>query len=144
MNFILWKMTQQALEPLLAGKKSSQLVFTRPDGKPLILDSKERGVETGGRSEILGYRFQRLVERTFAPTEEAYTFRFRELRRTGANMCEQRMPDVARLYLAHRDREMKSFYVAPAQKRLDLMLTYMEKDLGFSETLMRLPKRKSE
>lgn len=144
MNFILWRATQDAVAPLLKGKQSSERVFARPDGKPLILDSTEDGKKTGGRSELLGYRFRRLVERSFTPNEDAYTYRFRELRRTGANMCEQRMPDVARLYLAHRDREMKGFYVAPAQKRLDLMMTYMEKDLGFTETLMRLPKRKSE
>jgi hypothetical protein len=144
MNFILWRVTQAAVAPLLFGKQPSQRVFERPDGKPLILDSTENGKNTGGRSELLGYRFRRLVERSFTPNDDTYTYRFRELRRTGANMCEQRMPDVARLYLAHRDREMKGFYVAPAQKRLDLMMTYMEKDLGFAETLMRLPKRKTE
>lgn len=139
-NHLLWRKSVEGLKILCKGKKKNALVFTRKDGRPLVIHSVNRkGVKTGGRSDVLGASFKRLVKRVFGDTDER---RFRELRRTGAEMCSKRMGrDIAELYLAHADGKVSSAYITSNQKEFDKMLTYLEVDMGFETTLQKLPKR---
>ena len=127
-NHLLWRKSVAGLKELCKGKKMTERVFTRNDGQPLVRLSKEpkTGKKTGGRTDVLGAAFKRLVKRVLGEDDPR---RFRELRRTGAEMCKQRNPGTEQLYLAHTDRQMSAFYTTPIQKEFDLMLTYLEIDL---------------
>ena len=138
-NHILWRESVKLLKSRIEGKRFGEKVLLRRDGRELIVQTEKNGKKTGGRSDALGASFTRLVKRVFGEDDPR---RFRELRRTSAEMCKNRMPGTERLFLSHADGRMSSFYTTPAQKQFDLMLTYLEMDLGFSETLMRLPARK--
>ena len=142
-NHLLWRKSVEGLKELCKGKKKTDLVFTRNDGRPLVVLSKDDyGNLTGGRSDVLGASFTRLVKRVFGDDDPR---RFRELRRTGAEMCKQRMgQEIAELYLAHADGKMSSFYTTAPQKEFDLMLTYLEMDLGFTDKLQRLPTKQGK
>ena len=141
-NHLLWRESVRLLKPHMTGKKMNDLILLRKDGRPLITQStNNRGVLTGGRSDVLGACFTRLVKRVLGKDEDK---RFRDLRRTGANMCGQRFPGMDETYLAHAERKASSYYSLPAQRQFDTMLTYLEKDLGFSKDLMKLPKGKTK
>jgi len=103
----------------------------------------KNGMKTGSRSDALGASFKRLVERVLGEDDPR---RFRELRRTGANFCKQREPGTETLYLSHADGRMSSLYTKPAQKRFDVILTYLEADMGFAHGygLYKLPAQKSK
>ena len=72
--------------------------------------------------------------------------RFRELRRTGANFCKKRKSGTEKLYLSHADGRMSSLYTKPAQKRFDVILTYLEQDMGFAKGigLYKMPATRSK
>ncbi len=138
-NHLLWRKSVAGLKEWSKGKKMTDKVFSRRDGRDLIVyTTKPGGKKTGGRSDVLGASFRRLVQRVLGKDDPR---RFRELRRTGANMCKQRKPGTEDLYLSHAEGKMSSAYVTANLKEFDLMLTYLEKDLGFESNLMRLPKK---
>ncbi len=141
-NHLLWRKSVAGLKEWCEGKKMTDKVFTRRDGRDLItFSTKPGGKKTGGRSDVLGASFRRLVQRVLGKDDPR---RFRELRRTGANMCKQRKPGTEDLYLSHAEGKMSSFYTVPIQKDFDLMLTYLEMDLGFTDKLQRLPTKQSK
>jgi site-specific recombinase XerD len=140
-NVILWRETVKRLKDHCRGKKKTDLVLLRRDGRPLVTQSVVKGQKTGGRSDVLGAAFRRLVQRVFGKDDKR---RFHHLRSTVADLCKQRLPGTQDLYLSHRAKEMSSFYTRPAQKQFDTMMTYLEKDLGFSKDLMKLPKGRSK
>ncbi len=144
-NHILWRKSVAGLKERCKSKRMDELVFHRRDGRTLIVHTTEKGGrrngrKTGGRSDVLGASFRRLVQRVLGEDDPR---RFRELRRTGAEMCKQRMRGTEDLYLSHAEGKMSSFYTTSPQKDFDKMLTYLEKDLGFETTLMKLPKGSS-
>lgn len=126
-NYLMWRKTRSSLARLCKGKDPDDAVLTRRDGTPLV-----RHLPSGGRSDVLGRVFTRLVQDSLG---DSAPFRFRELRRTGANMCRQRMPGIETLYLAHRDRRMAASYTTPPQAVFDDMMRYLEKDIGLEDTL---------
>ena len=137
-NHLMWRKTRELLIPFCKGKKANERVFSRPDGRPLVpMSVGKDGKLTGGRSDFLGTKFRRLVQDVLGKDDKR---RFRELRKTGANRCKQRMLGTEPMYLAHKDPSMASIYTDPAQKNFDLMMTYMEKDFGFCDSLMKLKK----
>ena len=140
-NHLLWKKCVDGLKERCEGKKMNERVFSRRDGRRLVTHSKKKGRKTGGRSDVLGASFKRLVKRLFGDEDPRA---FRELRRTGAEMCKQRMQGTEDLYLAHAEGKMSSAYVTVNQRQFDLMLTYLEKDLGFTDKLQKLPKGKTK
>lgn len=141
-NHLLWKKSIEGLSEWCGGKKMQEHVFHRRDGRSLVTHTtKKGGRKTGGRSDILGASFTRLVKRVLGEDDPR---RFRELRRTGAEMCKQRMQGTEDLYLAHAEGKMSSFYTTQPQKQFDLMLTYLEKDLGFIDKLQKLPMGKTK
>ena len=130
-NHLLWVKVRDALKPRLKDKKPMDRVFQRKDGRPLVAISvDDRGKPTGSRSDIIGACFTRLVKRVLGKDDPR---RFRELRRTGAEMCRKRMPGTEDLYLSHAEGKMSKQYttLAGPQKHFDTMLTYLEVDLGF-------------
>ncbi len=133
MNHLMWKQTRDLLKKHCEGKNNEDLVFTRPDGRPLVPFSVDAdGNITGGRSDYLGNKFRRLVQRTF---NEDDTRRLRELRRTGANFCKKKQMGLEKLYLGHKDSGMSALYTDPAQKKLDTALCFAEMDFGFTDVL---------
>ncbi len=143
-NHLLWVKVREALKPRLEGKKPMDKVLRRKDGRPLVVTSvDDRGRPTGARSDIIGGAFTRLVKRVLGKDDPR---RFRELRRTGAEMCRNRMPGTEDLYLSHAEGKMSKQYTTRAgpQKIFDTMLTYLEVDMGFEKTLMKLPKRSGD
>jgi len=133
MNHLMWKQTKELLQEFCHGKDSTDLVFTRADGRPLVPFTVDKnGNVTGGRSDYLGNKFRRLVFRTFGDDD---TRRLRELRRTGANYCRKRINGIEKLYLGHIDGSMSALYADPPQKMLDSVLCFMEKDFGFIDNL---------
>ena len=133
MNHLMWNETKRLLKDACKGKSKKDLVFTRPDGRPLIPYSMDKeGNITGGRSDYLGNKFKRLVFATFGTDDSR---RLRELRRTGANYCRKRINGIEKLYLGHTDGSMSALYTDPPQKMLDSVLCFMEKDFGFTEEL---------
>ena len=130
-NHLLWVKVRDALKPRLRDKKPMDRVLQRKDGKPLVVISvDDRGKPTGARSDIIGAAFTRLVKRVLGKEDPR---RFRELRRTGAEMCRNRMPGTEDLYLSHAEGKMSKQYTTRAgdQKIFDTMVTYLEVDLGF-------------
>lgn len=133
MNHLMWKETKSLLQSQCEEKKKSDLVFTRSDGNPIVPFSTDRdGNIIGGRSTWMGDRFKRLVQRVFGDDDKR---RIRELRKTGADYVKQREVGVEKLYLGHTDVSMSGRYTRPAQKALDGVLCFMEKDFGFTEEL---------
>lgn len=132
-NHLMWQKTRELLLPFCEGKADSDRVFYRPDGRELVPNSVDsKGNETGGRSDFLGNKFKRLVQDVLKVDD---TRRFRALRKTGADHIKQRQPGMESMYLAHNDSKMSAVYTEPAQKQFDRLLSYMEKDLGFTDRL---------
>jgi integrase len=133
MNHLMWKETKDILKSFCSGKSKDDLVFNRPDGRPLVPFSVDKdGNITGGRSDYLGNKFKRLIFATFGKEDSR---RLRELRRTGANYCRKRINGIKKLYLGHTDGSMSALYTDPPQRILDSVLCFMEKDFGFTEEL---------
>ena len=142
-NHWLFRESVRLLKEHCEGKKGTDKVLLRRDGRPLVIPSMKNGMKTGSRSDALGASFKRLVERVLGEDDPR---RFRELRRTGANFCKQREAGTETLYLSHADGRMSSLYTKPAQKRFDVILTYLEADMGFAHGygLYKLPAQKSK
>lgn len=127
-NHILWRESMLLLDKHLEGKTFGDTVLSRKDGRDLIIPTVKNGKRTGGRSDILGAMFKRLVERVLGKDDKR---RFRELRRTSAEFCKKRMVGTEKLFLSHADGSMSSFYTTPAQEQFDSVLSQLEVDLGF-------------
>ena len=142
-NHWLFRESIRLLKEHTEGKKGTDKVLLRRDGRPLVVKSMRDGLHTGSRSDALGASFKRLVERVLGEDDPR---RFRELRRTGANFCKQREAGTETLYLSHADGRMSSLYTKPAQKRFDVILTYLEADMGFAHGygLYKMPAQKSK
>lgn len=136
-NHLLWRESVRLFKKHLSGKSMGDKVLLRSDGRHLVVDSVVNGKKTGGRSDVLGAAFTRLVKRIFGKDDPR---RFRELRRTSADRCKNRMAGTETLFLSHSDGQMSSFYTRPAQQRFDLMMTYLEVDYGFADKVIKLPK----
>ena len=133
MEHLMWKRTKSFLEKHCNGKKQSDLVFTRSDGKPIVPFSIDKdGNIVGGRSDWMGDKFKRLVQRVLGGDDPR---RMRELRKTGADFVKQREVGIEKLYLGHTDSSMSGRYTKPAQKALDGVLCFMEMDFGFTDKL---------
>ncbi len=133
MNHLMWKQTRDLLKKHCLGKKPNELVFTRPDGRPLVpYSTNADGKRTGGRSDYLGNKFMRLVERVLGKDDPR---RLRQLRTSGANYCKKKWLGLEKLFLGHKDSGMSALYTDPAQKKLDTALCFMEKDFGFTDEL---------
>ena len=120
------------LDKHLEGKTFGDTVLSRKDGRDLIIPTVKNGKRTGGRSDILGAMFKRLVERVLGKDDKR---RFRELRRTSAEFCKKRMVGTEKLFLSHADGSMSSFYTTPAQEQFDSVLSQLEVDLGFVKSV---------
>ena len=133
MRHLMWRETKSLLETQCAKKKKTDLVFTRSGGRPIVPFTTDRnGNVVGGRSTWMGDRFKRLVQRVLGDDDKR---RIRELRKTGADYVKQREVGVEKLYLGHTDVSMSGRYTRPAQKSLDGVLCFMEKDFGFTKEL---------
>jgi integrase len=137
-NHLLWKKSVDGLKEMCKGKRMNEKVFTRRDGRPMVTHSP-KGFRN--RSDVLGASFKRLVQRVFGDDD---TRAFQSLRNTGADLCKQRMLGTEDLYLAHAEGKMSAVYTRVAQRQFDLMLTFLEKDLGFIDKLQKLPKGKTK
>jgi integrase len=132
-NHLMWNQTRELLKQCCQGKKPSELVFRRPDGRELIpYTIGSRGNITGGRADYIGNKFKRLVKRVLGEDE---TRTLRDLRKTGANFCKQRFLGSEKMYLGHTDGSMSMRYTDTNQKLLDTAICFMEKDLGFTNQL---------
>ena len=142
-NHWLFRESVRLLKEHTEGKKGDDRVLLRRDGRPLVVASTRDGLKTGSRSDALGASFKRLVERVLGKDDKR---RFRELRRTGANFCKQRKSGTETLYLSHADGRMSSLYTQPAQREFDVILTYLEADMGFAHGygLYKMPARKGK
>jgi len=142
-NHWLFRESVRLLKEHTEGKKGSDKVLLRRDGRPLVVASMRDGMKTGSRSDALGASFKRLVERVLGKDDKR---RFRELRRTGADFCKQREAGTETLYLSHADGRMSSLYTNPAQRRFDVILTYLEADMGFAHGygLYKLPAQRKK
>ena len=70
-----------------------------------------------------------------AVPENPLTFKF--LRTTGANLCESRVPGSKIAYLSHADSSTAGrFYANFPIEKLDMVLSYIEKDLGLVDDLV--------
>jgi len=133
MQHLMWIQTRDFLKDQCKDKNPDDLVFTREDGKPIVpftVDKNDNIV--GGRSDWMGDKFKRLVQRVLGDDDPR---RMRELRKTGADFVKQRKVGIEKLYLGHTDASMSGRYTKPAQKELNSVLCFMEKDFGFSDTL---------
>ena len=133
MQHLMWKETKKFLKDQCKGKDLDDLVFTRDDGKaivPFAVDKDDNII--GGRSDWMGDKFTRLVKRVLGDDDPR---RLRELRKTGADYVKQREVGIEKLYLGHTDSSMAGRYTKPAQKALDGVLCFMEKDFGFTDKL---------
>jgi hypothetical protein len=107
----------------LEGKR----IFLRPNGKPLKF-------ETGNSSNnYFPVPWKNIIHDAVPENPLGFV----SLRKTGANLCEKRIPGSKHPYLAHGYKSIADIHYAnfPLEK-LDMVLSWIEKDLGLVDELV--------
>lgn len=127
MEHCLWKRTWELLQKFSKHKVEGERIFTRPNGKPLKF-------ETGNSSNnYFPVPWKNIIHDVVPENPLGFV----SLRKTGANLCEKRIPGSKHRYLTHGNQSMADIHYAnfPLEK-LDMVLSWIEKDLGLVDELV--------
>jgi integrase len=127
MEHCLWKRTWELLLKFSKHKVEGERIFLRPNGKPLKF-------ETGNSSNnYFPVPWKNIIHDAVPENPLGFV----SLRKTGANLCEKRIPGSKHPYLAHGYKSIADIHYAnfPLEK-LDQVLSWIEKDLGLVDELV--------
>lgn len=116
-SFLMWEETYECLKPFMKGKTEEDIILLQPNGKQLVTDTK-----AGTKTDVIGSRFKRYLERLDLKKGEKDIRTFRSLRKSAATYWLKWGGVEGRSYiLSHRDGLVGRYYSAQDAnlKRMD-------------------------